>query len=585
MPPPGYVFDQAIGTTYSLDPTTVLSVPVHLALAGRRESGDADVLALLEGLRRVADRMTIYVQRGRMLVPRGRHVLYGLLEPMIIEVASPGRGAFHPKLWVLRFVAPDDDQALLRVLVLSRNLTGDRSWDLSLRLEGEPRGRARAANRTLADLVRDLPGLALRTMSDGRRAQAERIADEVRRTDWTVPEPFDSVRFHVIRGKRWRPEPSRRLAVISPFLADEALSQLASTTDEPAVLVSRPETLSAMKSDPATIFERVLTLDDAAETEDGEDATERDMMGLHAKAYLAEDGGEVRLYVGSANATSAALVAGRNVELLAELTGRRRRVGGVDAILGEEGIGDYLMPWNRESSPPNEGDDAERLAEESLERARLALSAASIRVDCTQDGGHWRLRMRTESPIQLDDVTSMRVWPITVRDELAAEALALCMGEEVDLGAFAAASVTGLVGFELHAASADVRLRFALNVPLHNPPHERDAAVLRIVLDNREGFLRYLLLLLGDFTEEPDWIEKRAGDGAGGEWRPSVDASLPLLEEMTRAFSRDPARLNEVRRVVERLHASAETSDVVPPDFLALWEVFARALEGETDEP
>ena len=115
----------------------------------------------------------------------------------------------------------------------------------------------------------------------------------------------------------------------------------------------------------------------------------------------------------------------------------------------------------------------------------------------------------------------------------------------------------------------------------HNPPREREAAVLRTVLDSREGFLRYLLLLLGDFTEEPDWIEKRAGAGAGGEWRPGVDASLPLLEEMTRAFSRDPARLNEVRRIVERLHESAETSDVVPPDFLALWEVFAAALEEE----
>ena len=74
--------------------------------------------------------------------------------------------------------------------------------------------------------------------------------------------------------------------------------------------------------------------------------------------------------------------------------------------------------------------------------------------------------MRTESPIQLDDVASMRAWPITVKDELAAEALGLGMAEEVDLGAFAAASVTGLVGFELRAASADVRLRFALNLPL-----------------------------------------------------------------------------------------------------------------------
>ena len=96
-------------------------------------------------------------------------------------------------------------------------------------------------------------------------------------------------------------------------------------------------------------------------------------MGLHAKVYLAEDGGEIHLYVGSANATSAALMAGRNVEVLAELTGRRYRVGGVYALLEEEGIGGYLTPWSRESPALDDETDAERLAENSLERARHAL--------------------------------------------------------------------------------------------------------------------------------------------------------------------------------------------------------------------
>ncbi len=578
-PPLGYVFSEAIGTTYSLDPATLLGVPVHLALASRPKGGERDVLALLEGLRRVADRMTVYAQRGRMIVPRGQHVLYSLLERLVVEVTSPSGGAFHPKLWILRFVAPDEDEVLLRLLVLSRNLTGDRSWDISLRLEGVPRGRPLAANRSMAALVRDLPSFAQDKIDDARIAQAERLADEVRRTDWAVPEPFDSVRFHVIREKGWKPAPSRRLAVISPFLTPKAVSMLAGTTKSPMALISRPETLAALEVDPSEMFEHVFTLDDAAESEDGEEIPERDMMGLHAKAYLVEDGGEVHLYVGSANASSAALLAGNNVEVLAELTGRRYRVGGVGELLREEGIGGYLAPWSQESSTLDNEIDAEQRAEDALERSRLALAAASISVECRSEAGRWHLRLRAESPIQLDDVASIRAWPITVRDELAAEALCLATGAAVNLGAFATSSVTGLVGFELCAASADVRLRFALNLPLDNPPHERDAAVLRTVLNNREGFLRYLLLLLGDFNEEPDQPKPGGGNDGGGQWRPSVDASLPLLEEMTRAFSRDPGRLHEVRRIVEHLKESDETSDVVPPDFLALWDVFSRALE------
>ena len=121
-------------------------------------------------------------------------------------------------------------------------------------------------------------------------------------------------------------------------------------------------------------------------------------------------------------------MAGRNVEVLAELTGRRYRVGGVDALLEEEGLGGYLTPWSRESPALDDETDAERLAEDSLERARHVLGAASISVDCMSEAGRWRLRLRAENPIQLDDVASIRAWPITVRDELAAEALCLGTG-------------------------------------------------------------------------------------------------------------------------------------------------------------
>ena len=280
------------------------------------------------------------------------------LRPMTYrwEVASPGGGAFHPKLWILRFVAPDDDdEVLLRLLVLSRARTspeiGRGTFRFASKVVGQPRGGPRAANRALADLVRDLPRFARGAIADTRRAQAQRLAGEVHRTDWTVPEPFDSVRFHVVRAQRWLPAPSRRLAVISPFVAADALSALAETTDEPVALVSRPETLAALEADPAGTFEHVFAVDDAAESDDGEEALERDTMGLHAKVYLAENGGQIHLYVGSANATSAALIAGRNVEVLAELTGRRFRVGGVDALLGEEGLGGYLVRRGAQNLP------------------------------------------------------------------------------------------------------------------------------------------------------------------------------------------------------------------------------------------
>jgi hypothetical protein len=138
-PPPGYMFALGIAMTYTLDLTTLLSIPLHLALfaAGNRNAMLQDGVALLESLRRTTDNLAVFCQQGRIAAPNLPHVLYGLLEPCVMEVNAPNGGVFHPKIWVLRFQGhSDNDDVILRLLVLSRNLTNDRSWDLSLSVDG-----------------------------------------------------------------------------------------------------------------------------------------------------------------------------------------------------------------------------------------------------------------------------------------------------------------------------------------------------------------------------------------------------------------------------------------------------------------
>jgi hypothetical protein len=130
----------------------------------------------------------VYTQRGRTQAPDRPHVLYGLLDSSVTEVLAPRKGFFHPKLWLLRFRDPTgEEQPLLRLLVLSRNITADHSWDLALHLEGSPRGRYWAENRELGELLASLPDLARGLeVSAERREQARRLADELRRTRWEL---------------------------------------------------------------------------------------------------------------------------------------------------------------------------------------------------------------------------------------------------------------------------------------------------------------------------------------------------------------------------------------------------------------
>jgi hypothetical protein len=140
--PAGYQLDFALATTYSLDLGTLLASTLHLSVLGNDGSltDFENGVMLLEGLRRSADRLAVFCQDSQTYVPKIPHVLYALLERVVIPVKAPLGGAFHPKLWALRFLR-EGEKPVLRVVVLSRNLTYDRSWDVTLAIEGAPTGR------------------------------------------------------------------------------------------------------------------------------------------------------------------------------------------------------------------------------------------------------------------------------------------------------------------------------------------------------------------------------------------------------------------------------------------------------------
>lgn len=161
-PPTGYVLDRAIGTTFSLDLAALLTAPVGFALLDREASDGrptTDPVALLEAVRRNADRIDIFCQAGLIGLPSQYRPIVSYLESSVHEVTAPRAGAiFHPKVWLIRYRRTDDAPGehmplkRHRLLCLSRNLTFDRSWDTILRLEGEA-GPDRLGSRSTARLT------------------------------------------------------------------------------------------------------------------------------------------------------------------------------------------------------------------------------------------------------------------------------------------------------------------------------------------------------------------------------------------------------------------------------------------------
>ena len=584
-PPPGMMFDEAVATTFSMDLAFLLEAPVYLALMVADGQTEPDPLAVLEAISKYSKRITVYVQRGRIQVPHTAKStpLFAFLEDMVIQVAAPGGGAFHPKVWAIRFVSPDQSSAMYRLVVLTRNITTDQSWDLSLQLEGSITGRKSESNKPLVQFFNMLPGLATGRVQAGRVDQAHRFAEALHQVQWELPEGFDELAFYLpgTQGFDWQPPASNRMAIISPFCSDYILQKLAKQSKAADALISRPETLSVLKQETLAFFTRCMHLHVAAETEDGEedDASVHPLAtGLHAKVYLFETRYYTdysHLIMGSANSTDAALSAEKNIEILVGLIGKKTKVGGIDELLSSDGLGEYLIEFD--TTKETETDVVRKNAEDCMKRERSRLSDVELSIVCSPGlkEGSWALLLTGKIPI-LGGIVGIVAWPITVDRESSVNIEGNDSHARIKLGEFSASSVTGFIAFELRTGHPDVTARFVLNLPVSGIPEERYSAILQTVIRNQDGFIRYLLLLLGDDTAS---VFDVSTGGTWAKWlaRLAKGEDVPLLEEMTRTYSRHPERLSEISRLVRDLSLGNQ-NNVVPEDFLNLWTVFESAI-------
>ena len=161
-PPAGYYLDFAVGTTYSLDLDALVGASLAMGLS---EETDSELMnnpvCLLEALRSTGDKVALFSEGGQIHMPSKVTSLYILLEKMVFSVkTAKHRGltaypSFHPKFWLLRFKNSAGD-LLYRVVVLSRNLTFDRSWDITYYMDGKPSHKQNEKNQPVSDFLQYL---------------------------------------------------------------------------------------------------------------------------------------------------------------------------------------------------------------------------------------------------------------------------------------------------------------------------------------------------------------------------------------------------------------------------------------------
>ena len=583
-PPAGYRVEIAVGTTYSLNLTALLLAPLSFALFDHSDAEDIrslDPIRLLEAVRRYADHTTVFCQAGGIHVPTQYRSILTFVEDSVRE-ASPSHedSLFHPKMWALRFVS-ENKERLHRVVVLSRNLTFDRSWDTALVLDEQADGNIDAG--PAAEFVRHLPSLALRPLQKSRSDELLDLATTLEQITVGAPHPFtggELVPMGLHAEKTWPfPNRGRRLLAISPFLTKGAVDQLARVSDN-RMVVSRAASLEQTGSDAlhgwdVNVLQRLAEVDPSEDIEDvtttAPDGFFEAHDGLHAKTFIVDvDQNQSIVVTGSANLTTASW--NRNVEFDVLLTGPTASCG-VSAVLNgspevpglNQILEEYLV-----SEPGGIADEAAEtaFALEAFHR-RLAAGDVALHIETIDEE-------RVEGVLTLD-IPSGAPGTTTVRLASLGEAQAKTLAVQLDW-VVSPINVTPFIVVETTAGSgaAKVTRRCALMADLTGAIDGRRQDAVFSILRSKEEVLRYLVFLLGDPSYDALFAEVAglSADRFADSDKPAhANNDVALFEPLVRAAGRDQDALARVASLVEEIRELPDGSELVPDGFDELWNV------------
>lgn len=586
-PPSGFHLAHAVATTFTLDLTTALSVP--LSFAAHRVRDSKDPIAILDAVRRAANRIDVFAQAGQVFEPRVNSDLFALLEPMIHPVVASRNGAlFHPKVWVLEYA--DGDARSYRILCASRNLTNDRSWDLVVRLDGTATSDPTMQSAPLAAFIAALPAMSVQRLPAERGARIQALSESVRYVEWERPSDVRSVLFHPLGIGAARPPLHElfdgfRHGIISPFLSDDGIRRIVPPRSTELKVLSRREQLDRLGAQTLSRIDAFI-LDDAANDEDADDEagsqpTSNSLVGLHAKAYVLDRRSGSHLFVGSANATEAGF--GGNVEFMVEFEGPQSKLG-VEALVGDmSGLRSLTMPY----VPVGDVDPtADEEADYRLEQTLRLLASRTYYCEVSTVGGGETGDQRYAITVCADDSILATANGAEARVNLLTRPAntGVVPGHPVVFEDLALTDITPFLVIRV-TDSRGITVSTVVSAALAGDVDGRQDAVIARQLADRSAFMKLLALLLA--LESGDGTFKFESLGAGSAaWE---EDGSGLFEVLVKAIGVEHGGLDDVERIVTHVRAAdARRSDgaqpVLPEGFDELWDAVWTAYRGAMRE-
>ena len=569
-----FELEQAVCLTYSLDMEALLGIPLCLGMRGEMTSGQRNnPLYVLEAIRRTRKKLSVFCNVGCIKVPKNESRLFALMEDCIHEVRMPNfKYNFHPKIWVLQYHNTDEDRTLIKVIVMSRNLTFDQSMDVAVEMVGYVGDKENSKNQPLADMLQFV------SQFDNKKGNmSDLIMNLMHVEDFELLDCFDDYVFHPfgIYGKSENGvkkiavkeklqsamslfKNCYSLLVVSPFLTESTVLDMfkGDTVPERRCLITRESSVTkgvfdafnSGSGDGLYIVDPVFSSNDALEDNETYGFANRD---IHAKVYYTEKYGEPhKLYVGSLNASRNAF--NDNVEFLLELS-YKNYYSSYQSVKNDF-IPEKESPFVKMISFNGKAEASEESSVDFREEIYSITSAEVV-----SGNGTYSLKVYNEK-----DFSDVTIRPFYLKNS------AKLLTKEVVFEGISLSNLSNM--FIVTKGGCDCLVR--LNV-LNMPEQEREDAIFNDIIENRPRFMAYMSYLLDDdfydsvgigdmLTNESSELDYNQGYG--------FNIEPDIYEKMLRASAENPERFDYMYEVVEKLN-----DEVIGNEFRQLLDLFISA--------
>jgi len=578
--PDGFMLSAAIATTYTLDLDTLLAVSVAL---GFKDSLEGDLsgekLVLLEAISGLRDKLKVFYEKGKITIPSEYNFLFTLLEPCVLPVIPEGGefSSFHPKVWLLRYEESEKKRKpaiRYKLIVLTRNMTFDKSWDIAASIDGIVTD-AKYTNNEWGEFFIDL------IKKDKDYKPGRILQKELPHIKWSMHYGWSPILLPG-GGKFGQPLDFKKIEhmlVVSPFIKDagnkiQALQWLEKQVPDSGrkLLFSRAEELNAIGEEALSQWKCYAINQGVVEGEEKIEEGDK-LHNLHAKLIVTERGNTTDWHVGSANATSAALgndfkAIPRNSEFMLRFSGTTESLG-IDTLLEQWGVSDegrgLFQPHIFEPIAPIDEE-----AKTQLRSIIYKIVKAKWHMKAMVEQSNYILSLSVESEELFESIQKHGVTILV--DQLAIQGgkqtLASIMSwSNVDL-----TQISAFIPVYISLPQSDIEEKVVIQVPLEIEGGDmRHESILKKMLDSQEKVLNYIRMLLAPDADKNEWlaVEKNHSSTNGAIDIFSIDK--PIFEQLMYTASRNPEALERLELLIRKL----EKSDIkIPEDFKVLWEHF-----------